>query len=273
MAFSCLLNRQQHYMLRGVLQLHSRYIHRINAKDQEISANMLGYNTWHVYDSLHSVKGERNFTMLARAPHQVGQKVYDSLYSVKGERNFTMQARAPHQVGQKVGLQLSLVSPGIILEPYKPPEPVSFLQRFFTRAGWKRTRQDLISEINTFLAQKDQTSLRKLVTENMYSIFKKEIKQREGIWSRVHWEMIEPAVKVQTLQARMIGVDKDNLDKAFVQVTLEVLTNQKFAAYDLQGKCVAGDIDAKVLVRDVWVFERSLFQSDARWRLCGRISL
>ncbi|XP_057855748.1 uncharacterized protein LOC131065276 isoform X4 [Cryptomeria japonica] len=257
MAFSCLLNRQQHYMLRGVLQLHSRYIHRINAKDQEISANMLGYNTWHVYDSLHSVKGERNFTMLARAPHQVGQKVYDSLYSVKGERNFTMQARAPHQVGQKVGLQLSLVSPGIILEPYKPPEPVSFLQRFFTRAGWKRTRQDLISElrtayaiaklrklagyskpkfyreavqhykeINTFLAQKDQTSLRKLVTENMYSIFKKEIKQREGIWSRVHWEMIEPAVKVQTLQARMIGVDKDNLDKAFVQVTLEVLTNQ-----------------------------------------------
>ncbi|XP_057855741.1 uncharacterized protein LOC131065276 isoform X3 [Cryptomeria japonica] len=270
MAFSCLLNRQQHYMLRGVLQLHSRYIHRINAKDQEISANMLGYNTWHVYDSLHSVKGERNFTMLARAPHQVGQKVYDSLYSVKGERNFTMQARAPHQVGQKVGLQLSLVSPGIILEPYKPPEPVSFLQRFFTRAGWKRTRQDLISElrtayaiaklrklagyskpkfyreavqhykeINTFLAQKDQTSLRKLVTENMYSI----------------------------------GVDKDNLDKAFVQVTLEVLTNQKFAAYDLQGKCVAGDIDAKVLVRDVWVFERSLFQSDARWRLCGRISL
>lgn len=29
----------------------------------------------------------------------------------------------------------------------------------------------------------------------------------------------------------------------------------------------------QVLVRDVWVFEKSLFHPGAYWRLCGRISL
>ncbi|KAH9301616.1 hypothetical protein KI387_013199, partial [Taxus chinensis] len=239
------------YCSRHGLRLSSLkgYGHQINVKAREISASLLGHNTWHLYDSLHSIHGERNFSM---------------------------QARTPHQRGQKVGLQLSLVSPGILLEPYKPPEPISFLQRWFTRRGWRRTKEALMSElrsayaiaklrklagyskpifyqeaiqhykeINKFLAQGHRTSLRKLVTENMYSIFKKEIKQREATWSRVHWELIEPAVRIRTLQARMIGVDKDNLDKAFVQLTLEMLTNQKFAAYDLQGNLVAGNIDAK----------------------------
>lgn len=232
--------------------------------------------------------------------HNAGH-AYDQLYSVKAKRTYAMQVKAPPQFRQGSGLKLSIASPGLILEPYKRPEPISFLKRLFTIRGWKRSKEDLISEfktayaiaklrqltkyskpkfyeeaiqlykkINSLLAKGDRTSLRQLVTENMYTIFKREIKQRETTWSRVHWEMIEPAVKVRTLRARMIAVDKNNLDNAFVQITLEILTNQKFAAYDLKGSLITED--SKLLVQDIWVFERSLFQQGARWRLCGRIS-
>lgn len=233
--------------------------------------------------------------------HNAGH-AYDQLYSVKGKRTYATQVKAPSQFRQQSRLNLAITSPGLILEPYTRLEPISFLKRLFTRRGWKRSKEDLISEfktayaiaklrkltkyskpkfyedaiqlykeINSLLAQGDRTSLRQLVTENMYTIFKREIKQRETTWSHVHWEMIEPAVRVRTLRARMIAVDKNNLDNAFVQITLEILTNQKFAAYDLKGILVTED--SKILVEDIWVFERSLFQPGARWRLCGRISL
>ncbi|GAB2289873.1 hypothetical protein Dimus_024176 [Dionaea muscipula] len=57
--------------------------------------------------------------------------------------------------------------------------------------------------INTLLATGDKTSLRKSVTEKMFSAHKNEIKQRESVWSRVQWELIEPAIKIRTLRARL----------------------------------------------------------------------
>ncbi|CAI0391993.1 unnamed protein product [Linum tenue] len=97
----------------------------------------------------------------------------------------------------------------------------------------------LYKEINILLAHGDKTTIRKAVTEKMYSI----------------------------------GVDRNDLNKAFIQLTLEFLTKQKFEAYDSKGTVVAGNKNKEVLVRDIWVFEKSLFHADAFWRLCGRISL
>ncbi|CAK9133957.1 unnamed protein product, partial [Ilex paraguariensis] len=45
----------------------------------------------------------------------------------------------------------------------------------------------------------------------------------------------------------------------------------KFEAYDLRGALIAGDKNKEVLVRDIWVFEKSLFHPGAYWRLCGRL--
>ncbi|KAL6493778.1 hypothetical protein OROGR_031687 [Orobanche gracilis] len=72
----------------------------------------------------------------------------------------------------------------------------------------------------------------------------------------------------------MIGVDRNDLNKVFVQLTLEFLSKQiKFEAYNSNGAVVAGDKDKEVLVRDLWVFEKSLFHQGAYWRLCGRINV
>lgn len=217
-------------------------------------------------------------------------------------RFVTTQAKAPPQARQMGAMQVTMLSPGFIYEPYAPREPISFLQRWFTRSGWRRTKEDMILElksayaisklrkkfgyskqgfyneafelykqINAYLAHGDKTSLRKSVTENMFSALKNDIKQREAMWSTVYWELIEPAVKIRTLRARLIGVDRNDLNKAFIQLTLEFLTKQKFEAYDSRGTAVAGDKNKEVLVRDIWVFEKSLFHPGAYWRLCGRI--
>ncbi|XP_057427875.1 uncharacterized protein LOC130721150 [Lotus japonicus] len=205
-------------------------------------------------------------------------------------------------LSRAVGTQISVSSPGFIYEPYEPREKIPFWQRWFTRSGWKRTKQDVIlelksayaiqklrksgysksrfyneafkmyKEINALIANGDKKSLRKAVTEKMYSALKNEIKQRETTWNKVYWELIEPVIRIRTLRARLIGVDPKDLNKVFVQLTLEITAKQKFEAYDSKGSVVAGDKHKEVLVRDIWVFEKSMFHPGAYWRLCGRLS-
>ncbi|KAK7821515.1 putative 39s ribosomal protein l45 [Quercus suber] len=207
-------------------------------------------------------------------------------------RSLSTQVKAPPQARQMGALKVSMTSPGFIYEPYAPREQIPFWRRWFTRSGWKRTKDDIIlelksayainklrksgyskqkfyneavelyKEINTLMANGDKSLLRKAVTEKMYSALKNEIKQRESMWSKVYWEMITP----------IIGVDRNDLNKVFIQLTLEFLSKQKFEAYDSNGDVVAGDKSKEVLVRDIWVFEKSLFHPGAYWRLCGRIS-
>ncbi|RWR93671.1 Tim44-like domain-containing protein [Cinnamomum micranthum f. kanehirae] len=199
------------------------------------------------------------------------------------KRSMSTKVKAPPQIRQMGALKVSMVSPGIVYEPYAPREPISFLRRWFTRSGWRRTKEDfmmelktayaiaklrkvsgysknkfyeeavqLYKEINIFIANGDKASLRKAVTENMYSALKNEIKQRESKWSSVYWELIVPIVKMRTLRARMISIDKNDLNKAFIQLTIEFLAKQKFEAYDSKGNVVAGDKSKEVLVRDIW---------------------
>ncbi|XP_065852241.1 pentatricopeptide repeat-containing protein At3g56030, mitochondrial isoform X2 [Euphorbia lathyris] len=187
------------------------------------------------------------------------------------KRFFSTKVKAPPQQRQMGAVTVNFVSPGFVYEPYAPRVPIPLWKRLFTRSGWRRTKDDLILEmksayaisrlrkkgyskkefyteaielykkISNQLANGDKRSLRKAVTERMYSDLKNEIKQRESQWNKVYWEMIEPVVKIRTLRARMIAVDKNNLQKAFIQLTLEFLTKQKFEAYDAKGTVVAGD--------------------------------
>jgi predicted lipid-binding transport protein (Tim44 family) len=57
---------------------------------------------------------------------------------------------------------------------------------------------------------------------------------------------------------------------AFAQLTLRVRAVHTFAAYDADGRPVAGDAAREVPVQDVWVFERFLTPGPtARWRVAG----
>ncbi|CAA7044939.1 unnamed protein product [Microthlaspi erraticum] len=219
------------------------------------------------------------------------------------KKGLATQVKAP-QLQKTDAVRVSMVSPGFVYEPYALHEKSRFGEgKCFTRSGWRRTKEDFVrelrsayaiaklrktgysknkfyiealelyKEINIMMANGDKKLIRKNVTERMYSALKNEIKQREAIWSGVHWEMIEPVVKIKTLQARLIGIDRTDLSKAFIQLTLEFLTKQKFEAYDSKGNVVSGDKNKEVLVRDIWVFEKSLFHTGACWRLCGRIKL
>ncbi|KAJ0253802.1 Mitochondrial inner membrane translocase complex [Hirschfeldia incana] len=219
------------------------------------------------------------------------------------KRYATTQAKAPPQLQKTGAVRVSMVSPGFVYEPYALHEKIPWWRRCFTRGGWKRTKEDFVrelrsayaiaklrktgysknkfyvealelyKEINIMMANGDKKTIRKNVTERMYSALKNEIKQREARWGSVYWELVEPVIKIKTLQARLIGIDRTDLNKAFIQLTLEFLTKQKFEAYDGKGNVVAGDKKKEVLVRDIWVFEKSLFHTGACWRLCGRIEL
>ncbi|CAM6082832.1 unnamed protein product [Calypogeia fissa] len=221
-------------------------------------------------------------------------------------RGFAKTVAMSPNTQKPVKLRLYMGSPGIIGEPYKKPSPpLPILRRWFTMEGWKRRKQsfmamiktaytvaklrqktkgysqqrfyqeasDLYKQINVALAEGERTALRQLVTDNVFSIMKNELKHRENSWAKVKWEMVGPINKIRTLQGRLIGVDKNNQDNAFVQLTLRILSKQKFAAYDKNGKLVAGDPDKELLVEDYWVFEKPLLLTEAKWRLCGRLTV
>ncbi|XP_031403632.1 uncharacterized protein LOC116212988 isoform X4 [Punica granatum] len=194
-------------------------------------------------------------------------------------RSLATQVKPSAQARQR-GAQISLFSPGFVYAPYTPREPIPFWKRWFTRSGWRRTKDDVILELKSAyaIAKLRRTGYTKqqfyLEAIDLYKkTLKNDIKQRTSMWSTVYWEMVEPAVKIRTLRARLIGVDKNDVNKVFVQLTLEFLTKQRFEAYDSNGKVVAGDKNKEILVRDIWVFEKSLFHTGAHWRLCGKIVL
>ncbi|ONM60184.1 hypothetical protein Zm00014a_000661 [Zea mays] len=177
--------------------------------------------------------------------------------------------------------------------------PVGARKVWFTLSGWRRTKEDIILEMkNAYAVSRlrkktgytknqfyDQAlKIYKEMTYNDFVVYhflfsfwlktiKNELKRRQSMWNSVHWELVEPAVSIRTLRARMIGLDKNDLDKAFIQLTLEFVTKQKFEAYNSKGAVVSGDKSKEVLVKDIWVFERSLFHPGAYWRVCGRITL
>ncbi|KAL1294201.1 hypothetical protein HN51_054878 [Arachis hypogaea] len=218
------------------------------------------------------------------------------------KRLLSTQVKSAPPHARPVGQQIALTSPGFVYEPYKPREKIPLWKRLFTRTGWRRTKEDMIlelksayaiaklrkkgyskkefynevaniyKELNTLIANGDKKTLRKVVTENMFSALKNEIKQRESVWSKVYWEMVQPVVSIRTLRARLIGVDRKDHDKVFIQLTLEIMAKQKFEAYDSKGAVVAGDKNKEVLVCDIWVFEKSLFHKGSYWRVCGRLS-
>ncbi|XP_066392817.1 uncharacterized protein [Miscanthus floridulus] len=143
----------------------------------------------------------------------------------------------------------------------------------YTKKQFYNQALKIYKEVNTLMAHGDTSSLRKILTERMHSTIKNELKRRQSMWNSVHWELVEPAVSIRTLRARMIGLDKNDLDKVFIQLTLKFVTKQKFEAYNSKGAVVSGDKSKEVLVKDIWVFERSLFHPGAYWRVCGRITL
>ncbi|MCL7031535.1 hypothetical protein MKW94_025580 [Papaver nudicaule] len=271
--------------------------HYFNPDEKVVGFQNQSFSTgssWKDHGSLHWVKssaGSLNSTMAAD---------HLSTFS-NGNRLMSTTVKAPPQARQMGAMQISMTSPGLIYEPYEPRQKVPFWRRWFTRDGWRRTKEDikiemrtayaiaklrksgyskkefyqeavqLYKEINTLMANGDKTTLRKAVTEKMYSALKNEIKTRQSMWSSVYWELVEPVTKIRTLRARLIAIDRNDLNKVFVQLTLEFLAKHKFEACDSKGAVVAGDKSKEVLVRDIWVFEKSMFHQGAYWRLCGRI--
>lgn len=219
------------------------------------------------------------------------------------KHGFARVAATPPHLQRQMGMKIYQGSPGVLIDPYRVRTRFPFFKRWFTREGWQQIRESLLfqlktalavaklrqitgynkkrtyekvstlyKQINKAIAEGDRNALRLLVTENMLSVLKKELKQREGVWARVHWETVGP-LKLQTLQGRLGAADRKSTDKGIIQLTLMIISNQKFGAFDQDGKLVAGDPSKQILVEDIWVFEINLGTVQKNWRLCGRITI
>uniref|UniRef100_A0A2P2KI63 Large ribosomal subunit protein mL45 n=1 Tax=Rhizophora mucronata TaxID=61149 RepID=A0A2P2KI63_RHIMU len=184
-----------------------------------------------LYKGQNALPWTQGSTMTLRSTMAVELSIF-----LDDKRLVTTQARPPPQARQMAGLKVAISSPGLVYEPYVPRERISFWKRCFTKSGWRRTKEDIIlelksayaiaklrktgytkqqfyleaielyKEINTLLANGDKTTIRKAVTEKMYSELKNEIKQRESRWNKIYWEMIEPVIKIRTLRARLASI-------------------------------------------------------------------
>ncbi|KAK9826398.1 hypothetical protein WJX81_007908 [Elliptochloris bilobata] len=216
-------------------------------------------------------------------------------------------------VQHKKGPQASVVSPGVIAEPFKGEEPAvgwgRYLLRFVTPSGWRELKRDfmtavktgfaiakfrnrqpgfgmaafredalaLYTEVCSALAAGDHSVLRQAATPKHYINLKKQLAARQGGgWAHVAWGLAEQPSQndVHLLQARLLMMDPKDEKYAYGQFTVRFWTSHTFAAYDARGKLVAGDPVRPLPVQDVWVLERALLPGPlGRWRAAAQISL
>ncbi|KAL4860079.1 putative 39S ribosomal protein L45 [Chlorella vulgaris] len=217
--------------------------------------------------------------------------------------------KAPVEMQRPMQMRLSMVSANLLAEPYRGVPPNLPLTAYFTPSGWKEVWRrfvghakslftvarakkfipgfsrtsikqeslEIYKDVCRLLAEGDKTELRHLVTPAVFSDMKRQLKQREdGGWARVQWDLVrEPAVhELNTVHARLIMMDPKDDTTGFAQLTVRIPSQQRFAAYDRQGRLVAGDPERAIEVEDFWVFEHSLKKSPAnRWRLAGRLAI
>jgi large subunit ribosomal protein L45 len=203
-----------------------------------------------------------------------------------------------------------LASPELLAEPYAGPRPsLPFLTSWFTPTGWRARYYNILSEVknlyalarctkdisgfsmrtfktevlelyknvNRLFAAGELTLLKRQATSKCFGLMKKEIKVREsgGKWAKVSWGLAEePRLSnVELLQARLLALDPNNPKTHFAQLTVSITTKHTFAAYDKNGRIVAGDPEASVSVKDVWVVERALVNQQGRWILAARLTI
>jgi len=201
-----------------------------------------------------------------------------------------------------------LASPGLLAEPYRGDPPALPWSALVTYSGWQtrwgrwmgslrsmytlaRCTRDisgfglqdfkieatgLYRDLNELIAAGDKQAMRRLVTEKMYSLLKKEVQHREqGGWHRMEWGMkrLPEPKDVSIVQGRLIQADESDQSMAFAQLTCRIQSQQTFAAYGKGGKLVAGQPGEEIDVVDHWVFERMLKRPNRKWTVAGRLQV
>lgn len=219
---------------------------------------------------------------------------------------------APLASAQASQVRVTLISSNLVAEPYRgEPPKLPLLKSWLTPTGWKarwkrwmssiksiytlaKVRRhvpdwtlfgfkkeafDLYTRVCAALASGDRTELRHLVTPNVFSDMKRQLKVRsEGGWTRIEWRMEESGEdgglpRIEVVQGRLIAIDPKNDSTGFVQLTVRFNSKQRFAAYNASNALVAGSLDEIISVEDYWVFERSLVnQASSKWRVAARLN-
>lgn len=87
--------------------------------------------------------------------------------------------------------------------------------------------------------------------------------------------------KVDYVRGRLVKTSQQS-KISFVQFTMRIRTQQRFAAFSRQGVLLAGDPERELDVVDYWVFERRVHDNiqgqqmdvkDGAWRLAGRLAI
>jgi predicted lipid-binding transport protein (Tim44 family) len=117
--------------------------------------------------------------------------------------------------------------------------------------------------IVTAFAKGDRTTLRRLLSDDVYNTFDSAIRAREAKKERVDFNF-------QTLKgARLTGAE---LKVRTAEVTVTFESQFMLAGYDTEGKLIEGDAKAPHIVTDIWTFARETVASDPNWTLVATAS-
>ncbi|QDZ24919.1 hypothetical protein HOP50_15g74620 [Chloropicon primus] len=214
--------------------------------------------------------------------------------------------RAPinRPMGASVPLKIVFVSPGILVEPWKKEETLTW-QSLLTVEGWRARWQryfvntgkslftlskcmqgipnfklrdlkvelaQLYETINEAASKGSRKKIEENVTEKAMRVYKKELMDRKkNGWEKLDWKVED--LKLELMQGRVVQVAPE---VQFAQLTCKISSKQSLAAYDASGNIVAGSVNDMTDVSEYWVFERGLGKklvtgSGIRWRLAARL--
>lgn len=141
-----------------------------------------------------------------------------------------------------------------LLKIDKTFEPQSFMEKS------KNTFETILKSFEN----KDRKTLKTLVSEKVYNIFDKSMKE---------FEKNKQTLDTEIVRFKNISIRDINVEGKFASIIIEFISEQTTVLKDADGKIIKGDDNYLETIEDTWIFGRDYGIKDSRWLLCETVEL
>ncbi|KAJ1919314.1 hypothetical protein H4219_002076 [Mycoemilia scoparia] len=142
---------------------------------------------------------------------------------------------------------------------------IQFKIRGWKRADFEQTAESLYEIMNDAFAKGDRNVLEKICMKGMYAKLKSDMKNQVG---RFEWKKVRTVVPPTVVQARVGKISKG---MSLGQMVVKIEQEQTIAAYNKNGKLIAGDPEKPVYVKEYIVYQSMITDPNSRWQIYGRL--
>lgn len=138
------------------------------------------------------------------------------------------------------------------------------IDKTFELQSFMKKSKDIFETILKSFENKDRETLKNLVSENVYDVFDKNIRE---------FEKNKQTLNTEIVRFKNIVIKDINVEDKFASIIIEFISEQTTVLKDADGKIIKGDDNYLETIKDTWLFGRDYNDKDSDWLLCETVEL